>query len=220
MGTSTVWPKATNPAFTAFVIPDDGGRSTAMVSERPTLYDMAHGFRVAANQLAAKLDRGGSEPDVVFFPFAYLWRHYLELELKALLLVTVEYFREGGVPAKPHHRIVDYWDALLPFVRQLAEYEGNEESLDAVDRVIREVARYDPDSFAFRYPSSSRGAPTMKGLPRVVSLRALHGAMERVATFLESVHAEFWEHVNNRASQSRSYPDEWYDMHGPSRVVK
>lgn len=190
-----------------------------MVTERPTLYDMAHGFRVAVNQLAAKLDKGGSEPDVILFPFAYLWRHYLELELKALLYVSVEFFHEGKVPKIPHHRIGDYWDELHPLLTQLAEYEGNEDSLAVVDNVIREFAHYDPDSFTFRYPTDKSGkVATMRPVPRAVSLRALHDAMEAVATYLESVHAELWEQVDFRSGRGGKYPDNWYDMHGPSRV--
>ena len=149
MGTKIVWPSSKDRAFRAFAAPHDGGRATAMVSGRPSLYDMAHGFRVAANQLADRLDSNGSEPDVVFFPFAYLWRHYLELELKALLLVTVEYFGKGNVPKSPHHRIAEYWAELGPYLEQVADYEGNKESFEVVDKVIREFAGYDPDSFTF-----------------------------------------------------------------------
>ncbi len=57
----------------------------------------------------------------------------------------------------------------------------------------------------------------MKPVPRAVSLRALHDAMTVVADHLESVHAEFWEHVNFRAHRDGKPPDRWYDMHGPSR---
>jgi hypothetical protein len=128
------------------------------------LVPFAIGYREAARALAAPL-RGNAYPDYNGYPVLYLYRHSLELFLKAVVyrgarvmgLVGLERPNVPGLFSK--HDL----GRLLPAVRAIFravdwEWDGTPIGTHAeFENIVRQVDRIDPKSYAFRYPMSPSG---------------------------------------------------------------
>ena len=92
---------------------------------------------------------------------------------------------QPGPQKRNHHRVLDLWRDLKPMIKRLCPGEGEEE-LKVVDRLVKELAKIDPDSIHTRYPKTNKGAQTMKGMPpfNVVNV---HEAMCGMAGFFDGV---------------------------------
>ena len=116
----------------------------------------AEGYRRAAEALSE--DRANSCSTYLLFPMAFLYRHYVELRLKHMLFVSLEY---PGLPPPPNgwrlnHNLKETWNLVLP--RLLAASGGLPKvELDNVTRLIEELHDKDPGAFVFRYPTSRSG---------------------------------------------------------------
>jgi hypothetical protein len=113
--------------------------------------------------------------------------------------------RGTGFP--PHHRIGDLWREarryLETIAKEMPEYE-------AVESIIAEFARSDPDSFHYRYPTARDGiTPTVPpGAPNL-NWGTFHTVMLGVANFLEAAQCELGQRVDYKlemeAEAARNY---------------
>lgn len=111
------------------------------------------------------------------------WRHYVELQLKNLILLAGRYLRES-IQLPRTHRL----DILWRVTRQCLERawpgeEGND--LDHAERIIMQLDRFDPTSEHFRYPTLKDGTETLDSLGRVY-MPSFHEAMTGVAALLDA----------------------------------
>jgi hypothetical protein len=121
----------------------------------------AESFHKAARTLVEnlELDRGGLS-DFNACPVVFLYRHALELHLKAILLGEGAYFLDDRIPPEEilskNHKLT----VLLPMVRKVFETLGWDRELgndvvptfDDVEKAVAELEEVDPNSHAFRYP--------------------------------------------------------------------
>lgn len=126
----------------------------------------ALGYRGAADRLATEFSRSAPRPDYEGYPILYLYRHSLELYLKAIV------YRSAGLmglmgkgrPDVPRLFNSHKLSRLIPPVRAVFnamqwnfEFEGSEfASFDEFERFIATIDSIDADSFAFRYPVNRR----------------------------------------------------------------
>ncbi len=107
-------------------------------------YDLAESYKKSIRLLLyneASFQEGiYSERDIL--PILFLFRHYLELVLKSLILQ-----KQTTIPM--HHKIKD----LLSEVRKLnSSFQFSKESLDFIDWIISQ----DEDGYKFRYPVGTK----------------------------------------------------------------
>jgi hypothetical protein len=115
----------------------------------------------------------------------FLWRQYLELQIKALIALARNlYFDETGFP--PLHDLEKLWNELLP---ALERYQPGSAEVPAADRLIRQFSRVDPGSYSFRYPFSKSGEDSLVSVPELVNLECFHSVMLRLANFLDAASA-------------------------------
>ena len=108
--------------------------------------------------------------DVVLFPILFLYRHYLELELKNLVMIHRKLL--GADPDYPqHHSLKALWDEAKTGIRE--DYGADcPVEVDYLDSCIDELNAHDPASFSFRYPRD-RKKLVVSRLPRLVNVREL-----------------------------------------------
>jgi hypothetical protein len=154
------------------------------------LYDeesFARGFKAAADLVVNAVPGATGEdfpffPDQYFFPVAYLYRHCLELQLKALLrtgfgLVSVNDDLLGS------HNLHQLWNKA----RELLEVRWSgapKDPLDAAEQVILNFHRLDGSGQEFRYPRAKEGKKSLSKAPPVVSLDNLKDVVNGVYDFL------------------------------------
>lgn len=166
------WPSHGIPLFTS-----DTTRSrhrAILQGGRGAWYVYATSFRLAADILVEKFRATGYDQDMLAYPIVSLYRHHVELSLKALWLDLARYHGEDANPAEPRHSLIALWREC----RRLHELVWPEDAsdLDAVEGMIAELARVDPSSQMFRFPVDFQGRPHLP--PEAETFDLLHFADE------------------------------------------
>jgi hypothetical protein len=137
---------------------------------------------------------GGDYPsnaDHYFFPVAYLYRHCIELQLKALIRAAVS----AGVVSDPgqslyrkddlygSHHLDELWTKAREAL--LARWAGAPgEPLDAAETVILDFDELDKCGQEFRYPHRKDGKKHLSSAPPAVNLEHLKEVVDGVHQFL------------------------------------
>lgn len=152
----------------------------------------ARGYTKAAHRLAESLLSRVSFADYEAYPVVFLYRHALELYLKAAVLqgTRLSNLREQ----EALYDKLQFDHRLPPLVTLAAKVLANTfpgdtgvpPLLERLERITRDVAALDPDSFVFRYPvSRSRERPVTA--PIHVNLAAFAETMESLLGDLDTL---------------------------------
>lgn len=173
----------------AYVRPD--------LDEGASWYRYIEGYRIAAEAARDHVILDYKERDMVVFPIVFLYRQHFELCLKAIILFGAEmYDQPRSFPG--HHKLPDLWAKARPL---LERRWGPTSVLDAVETQLAEFARFDPGSFAYRYPVARDGktcshpkhnpnAPTKKF--EQINIQGFCDAAGRLSEFLGSCAYGLW----------------------------
>lgn len=181
------WPRKGDRAFKRSVPPVDHARLEAFVIPSDGTYLV--GFQRAADMIvdAAKTDEGN--PDDLFFPVAYLYRHHLELMLKELVRLGLRLGSiEGCENILGQHNLEQLWNRAKQLIKEVWS-DSPHDDLRAVEQVILEFHKLDPTGQAFRYARDRHGAAQLQGAPLRVDLDNLRAAVDAVSRFLDSAWA-------------------------------
>lgn len=141
------------------------------------------GYRQAAALIASRVADTGRHQDVLIYPFLMCWRHYAELQLKALILLLGKYHR-GPVELRKTHKIGDLWKLARPLLEQ-AFPDDDQDAVLHSERVLMQLNALDPTSEHFRYPVLNDGSGTLANVGRI-HIRRFHEAMEGVAHLFDA----------------------------------
>jgi hypothetical protein len=124
-------------------------------------YRMATGYKEAADRLVAASD-AAYRRHTLGGPILFLYRHYVELHLKSLLLDAGELLDDPqNVP--PKHYLRTLWDRVRALLLKISP--GSDEQgpwFSRADDIIAELDALDATSFAFRYPVDKDGNPSLQ----------------------------------------------------------
>jgi len=138
----------------------------------------AEAFHLTAKEAAATLRQdpqfglyGVPHSDFRAYPIVFLYRHALELYMKAVLLVGAPILSMRGLADIDRDRLLTTHslDSLRQDVERVFEAFGwnwdlglpHFKSLQDFRNVIAELHAVDARSFAFRYPIDTKGAPSL-----------------------------------------------------------
>lgn len=146
------------------------------------------GFHTAAKSLIDRIaaDNTVNAPFEMTFPIIFLYRQYLELQLKAIV-------KDGcsltGLTAPPkllkQHSLLPLWEMVEKVNRKLNDADLPPE-LKAVGEVIREFHAIDETGQESRYDLTTSNAKSLENLPREFSMIGLRTTMEGVYGSLHS----------------------------------
>jgi hypothetical protein len=146
------------------------------------------GYKIIAQLGLEHLRRKHFDLNGLVFPIVFNYRHHFELCLKAIILFGNRLY-DTTFSFPGHHRLPPLWQAA----RQLIERRwGNDAVLDAAQAQIEELDRFDPDSFAYRYPVAKDGEtcshperdPNRPGEPFEINIEHFCQVAERLSSFL------------------------------------
>lgn len=179
------WPLPGDKLFKGDSDPSHNAVIRYLQSDRWDLYATA--YKDAADALIDRVIETRQGMDSFVYPVAFLYRHYLELRLKELIINSRFVLTLGPLPSQERdvHWLRKLWTECRNLL-QMVWPDGSKEVLDAAEACILEFDLLDANSECFRYPEHKRGrTPTLAGL-QDVSLRNLREVMGRLATLLES----------------------------------
>ncbi len=189
------WPHLPLPVF-------EGNHRHPFVANRSwgmSVTAFCDAYRFAAEALFDRHVEKRVTNNYLIFPLAFLWRHYLELSLKALhtLLPDVGGYSPRG-DFEDGHNLVALWTPLAEHFRGRGFNKNEIRNVDAVIRLLHEV---DPGGDGFRYPVGTKKTGRPKNLTRVpatVDLVQFDLTMRSVGNYLDGTVSMFmaeWDAV-------------------------
>jgi len=107
-----------------FDLPEGSTRSVLIGSLSSDWYQYAAGYKLAADRLVAGLSEHGTHTDFVCIPILFLYRHYVELYLKALLLNLGELL-DSPSQAPDRHPLLPLWQSVRRNLTTMGAGNGN-----------------------------------------------------------------------------------------------
>jgi len=112
------------------------------------------------------------------------WRHFVELQLKNLIVLSGKYLRKP-VDVPRTHRLEVLWRIVRERLERVwANPHDDNRYLDNAGHIILQLDSFDPTSEHFRSPTLNNGTETMPTLGRSY-LPSFHEAMSGVAAMLD-----------------------------------
>jgi hypothetical protein len=171
------WPQAGDKAF------QEGPRACYMGTQRDgpnELGMIADGYKKASDILVQHLGQHGRN-DALVYPILFGYRQYLELRIKALVVIVnrCEYLEDTY---KWIHELDKLWNPIRSRLWESLRFD-DQVPFQIVECVIEEFQSLDPKSYGFRFPSAIEQFN--------VDLLSMREVMGRVATFLDSL-SDWW----------------------------
>jgi hypothetical protein len=146
-------------------------------------------YKAAADALVDRLeaDRGNHTmvPDDRFvFPILFLYRHFVELQLKSLI-GQLDHFTQQPIKKFNIHILPTLWNHIKDNLHHLSHSEVNLNDIGDLDSLITELSSLDEKSTNFRYPEESPSQPPR--LPRSLSMDNLKSVMTAIGNALTLV---------------------------------
>lgn len=181
------WPKKGDRAFAPSISPEDQTRLEAFVM--PTDGTYLVGFQRAADMILEAAQSDDLNPDDLFFPVAYLYRHHLELMLKELVCLGVRVGSlEGCRSILGGHNLHKLWNKAKHLIKEVWP-DSPADDLNAAEKMILDFHKLDPTGQAFRYARDKNGTPYLTDGPLRVDLKNLKSAADAVSRFLDAAYA-------------------------------
>lgn len=182
------WPRTGDKAFTLNGHPSDPALVAAFVL--PSAGGYAVGFKYAADKVIEAAENDDKNPDLLFFPVAYLYRHSLELSLKAIIEMSVM-SRAISMPKDVLNELLGAHNLYCLWIRareaiHAVSPDRDRTDTEAVEKIILEFHQLDKSGQAFRYPTDKFGKPHLATAQKCVSLQNLKKTMEAVDLFLDA----------------------------------
>lgn len=159
------------------------------------LHGVAFGFREAAEAVYDAAEQRRRPVDAIFLPLAYLWRHHLELMLKANITIwsMVNHLPppQLGGPGGLGHDLRKLWDNFDRLSSEGAD-DQDLKSTRSAQRVLETFLKLEPHPDASRYPAGVDRKPYQR--PERVDLQELHRAAMAVSALLGGAYdqADAW----------------------------
>lgn len=120
-------------------------------------------------------------PDRIAFvqPILFLYRHSIELDLKALLRIDLDSGATKHSP--PDHNLQELWNRVRR--KLVASNFADKDALSAVEMIVKDFVTVDPIGATFRYAQDKKGE--VIAAPNQIDLQNLQEVMEGIRYFME-----------------------------------
>ena len=185
----------------------DEWQTNATVNRSSDLLDTyTFAYKKAADILVQMAIEDRCMQDFLVYPICFLYRHFIKLELKWIINSGRSLLDEGnGFPQ--HHRIDSLWNEVKIIIQKVFPDEESLIDISLAEHVISEFAKYDSDSFAFRYPCNKDGENPLKGVSNI-NIRHLTEYLQRFTKFIVSISegiAIYLDYKSDMQSDFRDY---------------
>jgi hypothetical protein len=156
----------------------------------------AMGYKMAGDVLVQYIKDNDRYQDFLVYPIAFLYRQYLELRLKELILVGSALLNKDFTIPKTHD-LVSLWRQARPNME--AVWSGSETRvyLNMVEDRLKELCDLDSGSYVFRYPEDIKGEPSLTGI-RYINLKQLMDVIQGISNVIDGASTGMGEHLNSK----------------------
>lgn len=179
---------------------------------QPSLGEYAFMYRDSAERLMELACDAPGLLNVHAIPAVYLFRHYLELSLKDML---IDAGRINDAPGSfpEGHGLRSLWTELRNLMARAGLEDTNEEKtlLDVVEGMIHELDTTDPGSMSFRYPRGRQATGQQRLLSdkfEYFDMRAFRDQAQRLANFIDGCSTQLDEYLQIKRDLDAEYASE------------
>lgn len=159
-----------------------------------------HGYKEAADTLLSQAISSNdiSKLDTWVFPVLFLYRQYVELQMKDMVLNygNMDLKVQKSFLKKSSHNLMKIWNELKPMLENIACDNKEKNDVEIVESYIQQLHDRDPNSMVFRYPIRK---DLQKALDKEyrINLKNLSERMIELENFFSGVDGAFSERKRN-----------------------
>ncbi len=189
------------PLFTSKAAPHPDWYLNACLDVNWDVY--AEGYKRAGDILVQYVIDNNCYQDFLVYPIVFLYRQYLELRLKELILVSSRLL-DQNIDVPMDHNLLSLWAKARPNIEEVWPDSQTKSYLDAIEDRLKELCSIDPGSYAFRYPEDKKGAPTLAGMQHI-NLRQLRDVIQGISNVLDGSSMGMGEYLNAKHEMMAEY---------------
>lgn len=181
------------PGWQAVIGPDERLNHSSL-----TLWDLySKGYKIASD---VSIENAGHDTYFLIYPIVFLYRQYIELRLKQIILqgnsildnsrVIPEYVCNKVIKVKGKektyyqiHKLDLLWNEAKETIIRLFP-EDSQDELDAPECCIKQFSEIDKESYKYRYPVDTKGR-SVHSSHETISLKELKNVMNKLSFFLD-----------------------------------
>jgi len=139
----------------------------------------SQGYKDAADRLVEYAQTDSTSINLIVFPILFLYRHYIELALKEIILTATQYLKKEHSTINSHN-LSQLWKETKKLISE-ADLNIPKDDIVAVENQISQFHELDKSSMTFRYPVDKQGN-IFKNLSDYINI-------ENVREILDGLHA-------------------------------
>ena len=196
------WPKKGDALFSKDLT--DFNTTACFFKMSSTLY--ATGYKRAADILVDTLRKQGCGQDFLVYPIIFMYRQYLELQLKEIIAYGRQLVDDlSDIPT--HHDLGLLWREAREHIKNRWP-DQPEDDLNIVGACIKEFSAADPLSTAFRYPADKRGNSSIKDMQHNLDVGKFSDVMGRISSLLEGSSDGILNNLEIKRDMAQSFESE------------
>lgn len=165
----------------------DWWNNACLDPHHPSWIGYADGYLKAARLLVRHVTEARSDQDILVYPIVFLYRQYVELTLKQIV-IAYRSFVNDDTPQQYSHSLLEQWQSIPPLFSKLQEIMDQEvlttSELAETNRLLKEFDSVDRSSETFRYPVRKDGTSSLPQDLTHLNLRRFAEGMDRLAHLL------------------------------------
>ena len=171
--------------------------ANACVGLRPgSEFPYLEGYRRGAQQLAQRVCAGGRDQDFLVYPIVFFYRHFVELQLKRLLILVANLAEEEldhkSRKDLDNHHIDQLWADIKRLlktekVRKECGVTMPQEDTQGIDSYVQQISAIDPDSQSFRYSRTKNGDTSLPETVTHINIAVFADHMESLCSYLDGL---------------------------------
>lgn len=181
----------------------DDARLIAMPSSGEAgwpLYEQ--GYLMAAQQVLDRIVTSGFDQDFLVYPLVFLYRQYLELQLKLVIHLGRELYGGRSGPMKTHS-LAALWDVAIGYIRRT--WPDDTQDTTRIRADLAEFDALDGGSYAFRYPVGTSQEPSLPDNLTRFNVATFAKRAEAIGGYLEGASNGMWAHRDWQREMTAEY---------------
>ena len=154
------------------------------------------GYKIAAEKLIDEVLSTQNERDTLIYPIVFLYRHYIEIQLKEIIQTGSVLLDEKRKLAKGHE-LFPLWLIAKIIINKIWVSDIDNKSINEAEEIIKSVCIIDTKSDSFRFPFDNKGQQTLKGIS-VINVRELKENITPLVQFLDGVALAIFAYQDNK----------------------
>lgn len=161
------------------------------------------GYRIAAEKLIDSVIETKDERDTLIYPIVFLYRHYIEIQLKEIIQIGTKYLGEKSKVSKGH-KLFPLWLEAKILINKIWNSDTENTSEGQAEEIIKLICEIDTKSDSFRYPFDYKGNQTLKGIT-TINIKELKEIITQLVQFLDGVSLAISAYADNKDEMQDDY---------------